>query len=77
MVMDINIKSVEDAEKLNNEVCKVSENLWVHSNDDLIMIDARSLLGLFSLVGKPCRLVAEDSANPTMLINIAIKAGVA
>lgn len=76
MVMDISIKSAEDAKRLNSEVCKTSENLWVHSNDDNIMIDARSLLGLFSLVDKPCRLVAEDSANPKMLANIARQAGV-
>lgn len=76
VIMNINIKSVEDAEKLNREVCKTSENLWVHSKDNLVMIDARSLLGLFSLIGKPCRLVAEDYANPKVLANVAKQAGV-
>lgn len=77
MVMQISIKSTDDAKRLNNEVCKTSENLWVHSNDNCIMIDARSLLGLLSLVGKQCKLVAEDSANPKTLINVARQAGVA
>ena len=66
MVMDINIKSANDVERL-----------WVHSNDGMIMVDARSLLGLFALIGKPCKLVAEDSTDYKVLAKVAKKAGVA
>ena len=38
---------------------------------------ARSLLGLFALIGKPCKLVAEDSTDYKILARVARKAGVA
>ena len=42
-----------------------------------MMVDARSLLGLFALIGKPCKLVAEDSTDYKVLTKVAKKAGVA
>lgn len=77
MVMDINIKSTSDVERLNAVASKTSDVLWVHSNDGMIMVDARSLLGLFALIGKPCKLVAEDSTDYKILARVARKAGVA
>lgn len=59
MVLDINIKSAEDA-----VACKTPDVLWAHSTDGMIMVDCRSLLGLFTLIGKPCHLVAEDTTSP-------------
>lgn len=43
----------------------------------IIAVDARSLLGLFALIGKPCKLVAEDSTDYKILARAARKAGVA
>jgi len=77
MVMDINIKSTSDVERLNAVASKTPDVLWVHSNDGMTMVDARSLLGLFALIGKPCKLVAEDSTNYKILARVARKAGVA
>lgn len=76
MVLDINIKSAEDAEKLSAVACKTPDTLWAHSNDGLIMVDCRSLLGLFTLIGKPCKLVAEDYTSPKTLTRVARRAGV-
>lgn len=73
MVLDINIKSAEDAEKLS----AVADVLWAHSTDGMIMVDCRSLLGLFTLIGKPCHLVAEDTTSPKTLTKVARRAGVA
>lgn len=77
MVMDINIKSANDVERLNTVASETPDVLWVHSNDGMIMVDARSLLGLFALIGKPCKLVAEDSTDYKVLAKVAKKAGVA
>lgn len=33
MVMDINIKSANDVERLNTVASKTPDVLWVHSND--------------------------------------------
>lgn len=76
MVLDIQLKNKTDVEHLNAEACKSGENLWVHSADGLIMVDARSLLALFSLIGKPCKLVGEDYINPQVLTRVARRAGV-
>ena len=58
MVMDIHINSKDDVERLNAAACKTPD---VHSDDGMIMVDARSLLGLFALIGKPCKLVARKA----------------
>lgn len=76
MTLDIRINDKADVEHLNSEACRAQENLWVHSNDGLIMVDARSLLGLFALIGKPCKLVGEDYLNPKVLTRVARRAGV-
>ena len=36
----------------------------VRLSTDTVMLDARSLLGLYALVGKKARVVAEDDVNP-------------
>ena len=77
MVLDINIKSVEDAQKLNTVACKTPDVLWAHSLDGMIMVDCRSLLGLMTLVGQHCHLVAEDTTSPKTLTKVARRAGVA
>lgn len=76
MVLDIKIKSQEEAVALNNEACKCAETLWVHADNDMIMVDARSLLGLCMLVGHDAKLVAEDDADPKVLTKVARRAGV-
>lgn len=67
MTLDINIKSTEDA-----VACKTPDVLWAHSTDGMIMVDCRSLLGLFTLIGKPCHLVAEDTTSPKTLLKVAL-----
>lgn len=76
MVMNIQINTKDDAVRLSEEACKSRETLYVHSTDDIIMVDARSLLALFALVGKPCLLVGEDNINPDVLYRVARRAGV-
>ena len=76
MVLNIDIRTPKDVERLNAEACRVPEVLWVHTDDGRIMVDARSLLGLYACVGMPAKLVAEDDADPNVLFAVARRAGV-
>lgn len=76
MCLDIQFNTKDEVTRLSEEACKSGETLYVHSYDDVVIVDARSLLALFALVGKPCRLVGEDSCNPKVLERVARRAGV-
>ena len=62
MTKVIDIKTREQAEKINELACKAPYEVWLST--DTVMLDARSLLGLFALVGKRVNVVAEDNVNP-------------
>ncbi|WP_298020389.1 hypothetical protein [uncultured Dysosmobacter sp.] len=62
MVREIDIKSKEQAEKINQLACRAPYEVWVST--DTVMLDARSLLGLLALVGQKAHVVAEDDVNP-------------
>ena len=58
MVYPYKIDSKEDLIKLSELACK--EDFPVYISTDYGMLDARSLLGLFSMIGKEVNLVAPD-----------------
>lgn len=58
----LDITSNEQVEKINRLACKAPFDVWLHT--DTVMIDARSLLGIYALVGQRVRVVAEDDVNP-------------
>ena len=62
MVKFLDITSNEQVEKINRLACKAPFDVWLHT--DTVMIDARSLLGIYALVGPRVRVVAEDDVNP-------------
>lgn len=65
MTKSIVINSVKDAEELNNYASKFFYDTYVHVRDKSIMVDAKSLLGLISLVGqKNLLFVVPDDVNP-------------
>lgn len=74
MTLDIKIPNADAANKLNKAATEVDDVIWVHSKNGMIMVDARSLIGLYALVGEDSVLVAEDNANPDSLIYVAKKA---
>ena len=62
MTKTIKITSKSQVEKINQ---LASESPYeVCLSTDTVMLDARSLMGLFSLVGKKARVVASDNVNP-------------
>ena len=62
MTKVIDIKDESQVEKINRLACEAPYEVWLST--DTVMLDARSLLGLFSLIGKRARVVAEDDVNP-------------
>ena len=62
MTKTIEITSKSQVERINQLASEVPYEVWLST--DTVMLDARSLLGLFSLVGKQARVVASDNVNP-------------
>ena len=63
MVKSIEIKSANDVEKLNDFACSCPFDVYVDNQS--IVLDARSLLGLMTLIGrKNTNLVFPDHADP-------------
>ena len=58
MYREIEIKDEAQVEKINKLACETPYEVWLSSGS--IMLDARSLLGLFALVGKKAHVVVED-----------------
>ena len=62
MTKVIDLKTKEQAEKISDLASKAPYEVWLST--DTVMLDARSLLGILSLVGKRASVVAEDNVNP-------------
>lgn len=73
MIYPIKLESTQDVVKLNNFAANEDYDLSVSSGNT--MIDAKSLLALFTLVGKTCVLVAPDHLNPKKFMRLIERMG--
>lgn len=71
MVKEIKITSNEQVERINALASKAPYEVWL--SNGTVMLDARSLLGLFALVGKRVNVVAEDDVNPSVFSHMVEK----
>ena len=62
MLKEIEIKNEAQVERINRLACQAPYEVWLFTRD--MMLDARSLLGLFALVGKRASVVVEDDVAP-------------
>ena len=62
MLKEIEIKNEAQVEKINRLACEAPYEVWLSAKD--VMLDARSLLGLFALVGRKASVVVEDDVAP-------------
>lgn len=62
MTKEIEIKNAEQVRRISQLASKAPYEVWLST--DTLMLDARSLLGLFALIGQRARVVAEDDVNP-------------
>ena len=61
MVTEKKIESIAEIQKLQELACKVPEDVFIHSLDNEIMVDAKSFIGLFTLdFSKPVKVVTES-----------------
>ena len=71
MTRVIDIKTDEQVKRINRLACEAPYEVWLST--DTVMLDARSLLGLYALVGKRARVVTEDDLNPKMVDRLVTK----
>ena len=62
MTRDIDIKSEEQIRRIHRLACEAPCEVWLST--ETVMLDARSLLGLYALVGQRAKVVTEDSLSP-------------
>jgi len=68
MVKEIEIKDAPQVERINKLASEAPYEVWLSS--DVVMLDARSLLGLYALVGKKVKVVAEDDVDPKRFVRL-------
>ena len=61
MIIPIQFDSVEELQALQRLACEVEDDVFLHSPDGKIMVDAKSFIGLFALdFSKPVDVVTES-----------------
>lgn len=71
MTREIDIKNKEQVNRINRLACEAPYEVWLST--DTVMLDARSLLGLYSLVGQRAKVVTEDDLSPKALDRLVAK----
>ena len=71
MTRNIDIKSEEQVGRINRLACEAPYEVWIST--DTVMLDARSLLGLYALVGQRAKVVTEDGLDPKMVDRLVEK----
>ena len=71
MTRNIDIKSDEQVNRIHRLACEAPYEVWLST--DTVMLDARSLLGLFALVGQKVKVVTEDNLNPKAVDHLVEK----
>lgn len=71
MTRNIDIKSDEQINRIHRLACETPYEVWLST--DTVMLDARSLLGLYALVGQRAKVVTEDGLNPKMVNRLVEK----
>ena len=69
MVYPICFKSPADVTRISDTIANTGIPMYVSCGN--VYIDARSVLGLFALIGKDVLLVAPDGMNPQKFMKLA------
>lgn len=62
MVKELDIKALEQVKRINELASQEPYEVWLSTG--VVMLDARSLMGLYALVGKRVQVVTEDDVDP-------------
>lgn len=73
MIKELMIKDAAQVEKINRLACEAPYEVWL--SNSAVILDARSLLGLYALVGQRVHVVTEDDVNSRSLDRLVKKMG--
>ena len=73
MTREITIQSEEQVRRINRLAANAPYEVWLSTST--LMLDARSLLGLFALVGKKANVVVEDDVAPRSFQRLIARMG--
>ena len=71
MVKELNIRDAGQVQRISELASKTPYEVWLST--DVVMLDARSLLGLYALVGQKVKVVAEDDVDPKKFFKLVDK----
>lgn len=71
MLMNVKINTKEDVERLSRIASEQPFDMGVHTN--VVMLDAKSLLALYTLIGQKVAIVAPDGLNPNYFAKLVKK----
>lgn len=71
MVKELTIRSSDQVERINRLASDAPYEVWLST--DVVMLDARSLLGLYTLVGQKVHVIAEDDVDPKRFAKLVSK----
>lgn len=75
MICPIFMKDTADVQRVSDVAAEAGIDMSVNCGN--AMIDPRSILGLFTFMGKDALLVAPDDMNPNYFMRLVKKMGVA
>ena len=71
MTKSIQITDNSQVERISDLASKAPYEVWL--SDDTVMLDARSLMSVLSLVGTRAAVVAEDNVDPRSFCKLVNK----
>ena len=74
MIHPIRMETIKDVQKVSEEAAQSGLELSVTCGN--VIIDPRSILALYTLMGKDALLVAEDNTNPKAFMRLVKRMGV-
>lgn len=61
MIHETRFNSVQELQELQRLACEVDEDVFIHSKDGSVRVDAKSFIGLFTLdFSQPVHIVTES-----------------
>lgn len=71
MMKELDIKNADQVRRISDLASEAPYEVWLGT--DIVMLDARSLLGLYALVGKKVKVVVEDDVDPKQFFKLVSK----
>ena len=74
MCYPVSINSIKDIERFNKVASEQDFNIYISCGN--VMVDVKSMLALFALLGKSGVMIAPDHANPKAFVKALKQMGI-